>query len=179
MPLKILVYKRTHTGDPDHRRRFGINACMGSVRGFAYDAVIGVGGLSGWPKELGIAGKVTWVGRNPRKLPNPIDSRGPLVTFAPRDFRLMDEAGPRLEDVAPALAERLYGAKARFIFRALDGDAYRQAAGLVRAVLDDADFGSVRPIVPRSTARRCEPRACVKNAAAIERDCRSYFSPLF
>ena len=43
--LRILVYKRTHVGDPDVAGRFGINHCMGSVRGYHYDAVIGVGGM--------------------------------------------------------------------------------------------------------------------------------------
>jgi hypothetical protein len=165
MSLKILVYKRTHIGDPDQRRQFGINTCMGSVRGFAYDAVIGVGGFSRWPRELGIAGKVTWVGRNPRKSPNPKDSRGPLVTFALGDFRLMDEAGPQLEVVAPALAARLYGAKARFIFRALDGAAYREAVDLVRETLDGTDFDSVQDASPYIKARSCPPNACVRSYA--------------
>ncbi|WP_112487513.1 hypothetical protein [Thiomonas sp. X19] len=45
--MRILTYKRTHVGDPDEFGRFGINDCMGRVRGYRYDAVIGVGG-TGW-----------------------------------------------------------------------------------------------------------------------------------
>jgi len=29
MPTRVLVYKRTHHGDPDHYGQFGINDCMG------------------------------------------------------------------------------------------------------------------------------------------------------
>jgi len=43
--MRILIYKRTHTGDPDLKGRFGIHDCMGRVRDYDYDAVIGVGGI--------------------------------------------------------------------------------------------------------------------------------------
>jgi len=48
--MRILIYKRTHIGDPDAKCQFGNQGCMGRVRGFAFDAVIAwaesVGGLS-------------------------------------------------------------------------------------------------------------------------------------
>ena len=37
----VLIYKRTHTGDPDKNGIFGINNCMGSVRDWEFYAVIG------------------------------------------------------------------------------------------------------------------------------------------
>lgn len=43
--MRILAYKRTHTGDPDANGVFGVNDCMGRVRSLEFDAVIGVGGL--------------------------------------------------------------------------------------------------------------------------------------
>ena len=43
--MKVLVYKRTHNGDPDANGCFGAYDCMGTVRDRQYDAVIGVGGI--------------------------------------------------------------------------------------------------------------------------------------
>jgi hypothetical protein len=43
--MRTLVYKRTHNGDPDAEGRFGIHDCMGQVRSYGYEAVIGVGGV--------------------------------------------------------------------------------------------------------------------------------------
>lgn len=42
--MRTLVYKRTHNGDPDAEGRFGIHDCMGQVRGYGYEAVIGWAG---------------------------------------------------------------------------------------------------------------------------------------
>ncbi len=63
---KTLVYKRTHRGDPDDRQIFGIADCMGQVRGYNFDSVIGVGGSSPDPGHEDIAGRVTWIGLNPQ-----------------------------------------------------------------------------------------------------------------
>ena len=35
--MRILTYKRTHTGDPDPSGRFGIYDCMGHVRDYDCD----------------------------------------------------------------------------------------------------------------------------------------------
>ena len=43
--VRILIYKRTHNGDPDAKGCFGACDCMGSVRSRSFDAVIGVGGI--------------------------------------------------------------------------------------------------------------------------------------
>ena len=61
----MLIYKRTHNGDPDRFGHFGINDCMGQLRARRFDAVIGVGGIGAEPKSLGIAGKVNWIGIGP------------------------------------------------------------------------------------------------------------------
>ena len=99
--LRILIYKRTHIGDPNTKRQFGNEGCMGRVRNYTFDAVIGIGGISAMPRQQGIAGKINWVGRNPRRSTNPIDSRGSLITFAQDDFRLFEHQGPLLSEVAP------------------------------------------------------------------------------
>lgn len=113
-PLRILVYKRTHVGDPDIAGRFGINHCMGSVRNYDYDAVIGVGGMGSEPQCHGIAGRITWIGVGPqRDWDSSTDPRGPLVTF--ERFHLWDSAGPPLLALAPTLARRMYEKKARVV----------------------------------------------------------------
>jgi hypothetical protein len=38
--MRTLIYKRTHTGDPDASGCFGIFDCMGRVRALDFDAVI-------------------------------------------------------------------------------------------------------------------------------------------
>jgi hypothetical protein len=67
--MRTLIYKRTHNGDPDPETgTFGNADCMGRVRGWNFDAVIGVGGIGREPELEGIAGKVTWVGIGPHKV---------------------------------------------------------------------------------------------------------------
>src|SRR6266487_386945 len=65
--MRILVYKRTHNGDPDSNGCFGIDDCMGMVRYRPFDAVIGIGGIGSDAQANGIAGKVNWIGIGPRK----------------------------------------------------------------------------------------------------------------
>jgi hypothetical protein len=109
--MRTLVYKRTHSGDPDAFGQFGIRDCMGSVRARNYDAVIGVGGTGDEPRSFGIAEKVNWIGIGPHKSPG--SSRGPLVTFD--HFLLFGDKGPALVDLAPSLAAHIYGKNVRSI----------------------------------------------------------------
>src|SRR4051812_45820013 len=49
-PMRTLVYKRTHSGDPDPKMGvFGNHDCMGEVRAWPFDAVIGIGGVGQQP----------------------------------------------------------------------------------------------------------------------------------
>src|SRR5262249_54001126 len=67
--MRTLIYKRTHHGDPDPETgEFGCNDCMGTVRCWKFDAVIGIGGIGAEPKRYGIAGKLTWIGIGARKI---------------------------------------------------------------------------------------------------------------
>ena len=88
--MRTLIYKRTHTGDPDDKGRFGIHDCMGGVRGYAFDAVIGVGGRGSEAVASGIDRRINWVGLGAQKHPLK-DVRGPLVTFD--HFKLFVEDG--------------------------------------------------------------------------------------
>lgn len=106
--MRTLIYKRTHSGDPDPTVGvFGNHDCMGSVKGWRYDAVIGIGGIGPEPISEGIAGRLTWVGIGPHKVyNNPSKPDNPRVTFD--HFWYLGTEGPLLEDAYPALAKRLY-----------------------------------------------------------------------
>ncbi|OPY86689.1 MAG: hypothetical protein A4E71_01382 [Smithella sp. PtaU1.Bin162] len=108
---RVLIYKRTHEGDPDPAMGvFGNHCCMGTVRGWNYDAVIGVGGTRPWPQYQGIAEKLNWIGIGPRRSGG---VRRPKVAF---DHFLYDgQKGPMLLDIAPTLAQRMYRKNARLL----------------------------------------------------------------
>ena len=78
--MRTLIYKRTHHGDPDVTGQFGICDCMGSVRRWDFDAVIGVGGVGPEPRRYGLDGKVNWIGIGPHKKAA-AGKRGPIVSF--------------------------------------------------------------------------------------------------
>ena len=107
--MRTLVYKRTHSGDPDLDGRFGINDCMGTVRARKFEAVIGIGGTGPEPRRSGIAEKITWVGIGPHRFPG--TPRGPLVLFD--HFLYFGERGPSLIARAPTLAAHVYGLNVR------------------------------------------------------------------
>jgi len=102
--LNTLIYKRTHKGDPDQSGRFGVDDCMGRVRSWAFDSVIGVGGKRPDPGHEGIALKVNWVGIGSSK--SDIGKKGPLVQF--QFFVLPEEAGPELQELAPQLFHYMF-----------------------------------------------------------------------
>jgi hypothetical protein len=109
--MRILVYKRTHPGDPDRFGRFGIEDCMGRVRQREFDAVIGVGGIGAESSSHQLDGKVNWVGLGPRKFERGL--RGPVVTFD--QFVLFEADGPSFVQLAPALSWRMYSRNARVV----------------------------------------------------------------
>ena len=113
--MRVLIYKRTHTGDPDANGVFGVHDCMGRVRALKYDVVIGVGGVGSEPRREGIANKITWI----RVTPNygEIYRRGPLVTF--RHFLLFDENGPEFGSWAKETAAQFYSNRVRYVIKDL------------------------------------------------------------
>lgn len=100
--MRTLVYKRTHNGDPDEQGCFGINGCMGTVRSWPFDAVIGIGGIGDEPRREGIAGKLTWIGIGPHKTEGP----EPLVTFD--HFLYFGPRGESMRELAPVLSDHVY-----------------------------------------------------------------------
>lgn len=132
--MNILVYKRTHHGDPGEDGCFGVYDCMGAVRGRDYDAVIGVGGTGHEPQTQGIAGMVNWIGVGPHK--KYVDGkRGPEVTFDP--FVLLGGDGPDFRTIAPVLAKRMYGKNVRSVLQGLTDEEMDEALKIV-AMADDA-----------------------------------------
>lgn len=121
--MRILIYKRTHSGDPDRKSGvFGNRDCMGAVRGRRYDAVIGIGGTGPEPSREHIAAKLTWVGIGPHKDLDDLEmSRGPQVTFD--HFWYRGERGPLLEAMYPALARRMYDKNVRVLMYSLANPA--------------------------------------------------------
>lgn len=113
--MRTLIYKRTHVDDPDASGTFGAHGCMGRVRRWTFDAVIGVGGIGAEPRSHNIDGKVTWIGIGPHKAKG--DKRGPLVTFD--HFINWGPSGPSFENLAPTLAYRIYSRNVRAVMNDL------------------------------------------------------------
>jgi hypothetical protein len=133
--INILTYKRTHIGDPDKFGRFGIEDCMGQIRKFSFDAVIGIGGKSAEPRSFGIDGKINWVGIFPKKSKTIIrNSRAPIIEF--EHFILLENNGPSFESHAPRLAERMYGGR-RFLFKAYSEQEKIEAISILEWALKE------------------------------------------
>jgi hypothetical protein len=110
----VLIYKRNHTGDPneittdapDKRGIFGINTCMGRVRNWEFDAVIGVGGKRPWQGDEEIAYKINYVGLGAKKHSINRQDGHPYVIFD--HFCLFNEKGLLVKDIAPKFYKYLY-----------------------------------------------------------------------
>lgn len=167
--MRILIYKRTHTGDPDPGGCFGCSDCMGAIRHREFDAVIGVGGIGREAQANGIAGRVNWIGVGPRKVP--ADKRGPEITFD----RLLDFGtdGPGLDDLAPMLARRMYAHNTRHLMDDLGEQEYSEAMDILK-LADDAP-PSARPTATRNRngqSKRCgstRPTSGCRRATAVLR----------
>lgn len=107
--MRVLIYKRTHTGDPCKCGVFGVHDCMGRIREWNYDAVLGIGAKTA-PKTL--TGRLTWVGisrqRGDEKYKRRrMGKRGPVCNsvFTFMHFHLMNDKGPSLDRCAPCLQD--------------------------------------------------------------------------
>ena len=109
--MRILIYKRTHKHDPNPEGIFGNEDCMGRVRNWNYDAVIGIGGNAPRKQDADIKHKINWIGLEPKKVPSP-KKRGDIVVFS--HFKLYEEQGINIKDNFPNLFEYMYGSRKRF-----------------------------------------------------------------
>ncbi len=151
--MRTLIYKRTHNGDPHPETGgiFGIHECMRRVRGWPFNAVIGVGGIGREPQQEGIARKLTWVGIDPHEAGMGKDGH-PLLKFD--HFRYYGEKGPLLKDVAPALAKRIYDGRVRLIW---DSSLPEKERDEVKNILDRAKkelFSGQRKTTPLPNAEQ-------------------------
>ena len=130
---RTLIYKRTHQGDPDPVQGvFGCNGCMGRVREWNFDSVIGIGGIGPEPEEWGIDGKLNWIGLGARKGDMDQKGRGRMVSF--EHFKFFDPANaPILATIAPQLAEHMYDHNVRTLMTLTEGEAAEVEAILARA----------------------------------------------
>ena len=91
---------------------FGCEDCMGRVRGWTFDAAIGVGVKRPDRGHEGIACKITWVGTYPYPTECPpcnSPRRGPCLKF--EHFVLWDERGPDFTLHAPYLYRHMFEEK--------------------------------------------------------------------
>lgn len=155
--MRTLIYKRTHPGDPDPEGRFGIHGCMGQVRTWKFEAVIGVGGIGAEPERHGLARKVNWIGIGPRRRVG-ADERGPVVTFEhfllfPRD----GSDGPSFLELAPQLAARIYGKNVRVLMDRLDQQERDEVERVLALARDAPPSSADGPGLP-TTSEGCVPR---------------------
>jgi hypothetical protein len=150
--MRTLVYKMTHIGDPcEGTGVWGDRTCMGRVRGYEYDAVIGVGGTSA---HDGIARRLVWIGIGPRIEG---DRREPRVMF--EHFLYKGKEGPVLKDKAPDLARHMYVGGARLLLNASETER-REIENLLRmARTGRASPALSRRLHPRLQIQGC-PHAC-------------------
>lgn len=144
---RILVYKRTHHGDPDSDGCFGTFDCMGRVRDWNYDAVIGIGGVGSEARAAGLAGKVNWIGIGPQRVTSSDGLwRGSLVTFD--HFLHYGEDGDDLRSIAPKLATWMYGVNRRRVVVQVGDPTFGEALEIL----------SFAAAAPASASRRPPPR---------------------
>ena len=153
--MRTLVYKRTHHGDPDISGQFGIHDCMGRVRTWDFEAVIGVGGLGAEPISHNLDGKINWIGIGPRKQHAP-DRRGPIVTFD--HFLFFGSEGPDFLATAPKLARRMYSRNVRVLMDGVDAVERKEVAKLLALAAKAAPSPARKKVSRRSTPRLCPRR---------------------
>jgi hypothetical protein len=131
--MKVLIYKRTHKGDPDIEGIFGSQDCMGRIRNWNYDAVIGIGGNAPWKEDADIKHKINWIGLEPKKINSP-KMRGDKVVFS--HFRLYEEEGVNIKDHFPNLFKYMYGNRKRFD---MSSDLPKDVFEEVKQILDSIE----------------------------------------
>lgn len=146
--MRTLIYKRTHHGDPDATGQFGVHDCMGRVRAWDFEAVIGVGGLGPESRSNALEGKVNWIGIGPHK--RAVGKRGPIVTFD--HFIFYGSKGPDFEKLAPLLAERIYSRNVRVLMRGLSSD---EQAEVDRILARAKNAPPSSAAVPRTSLKGC------------------------
>lgn len=111
-----LIYKMTHLGDPSPDGIWGHSGkkgCMGQVRSWSYDAVIGVGGKTAKDKDDNshvISFKIIWIGINPEKN---IGSQPPRILVTFKHWRYFKGQHPDIKKECPKLYKYMFEGKIR------------------------------------------------------------------
>ncbi|MBA4743095.1 MAG: hypothetical protein H2060_10375 [Azoarcus sp.] len=166
--MRILTYKRTHTGDPDVQGRFGVYDCMGTARALCYDAVIGVGGVGPEPQSFGIDRRLTWIGLGPKRTFE-AGLRAEVVEF--EHFLLFEEQGPHLESVAPNLAKRMYEGRVRYLIDGYSEVELAEATALVKWCRShpEEQRREFVVVVERSPCSPCSPELATNSINGLAR----------
>lgn len=156
--MRVLIYKRTHPFDPNDDGVFGCEDCMGAVRRRRFDAVIGVGGIGPEAQSWKIDRRLNWVGAGAHPSDTvPVGHRGPLVTFD--RFLLLEDRGPELKSIAPALARHVYAVHRRVVMSdGLSPTIQREIEKILSLALPRRKDRLVR--VGRKLAPGCRPKGC-------------------
>lgn len=160
--MRVLVYKRTHNGDPDPNGCFGAYDCMGAVRDRNFDAVIGVGGIGPEAVRNRIDGKVNWIGIGPLKV-YVSGKRGPEITFD--HYLYYGTEGSDFKKLAPKLAERMYSNNVRSVLHGLSELELEDVIKIVELanaeppspgrVVAERRIRSIRRCAAKRLVRRC------------------------
>jgi hypothetical protein len=174
--MRILTYKRTHIGDPDQYGVFGSSDCMGQVRNFQFDAVIGIGGVGWEPQSHGIDRRLNWVGFGLIRQSGGELSRGDVVHF--EHFKLMESNGPLLTDLAPSLARRFYKKEKppRFLLDGYTEDEHAEALTIIEWASSNGRklvngqrmriptfVPNILPSEARCAPTNCRPKPCANS----------------
>ncbi|MBK1888457.1 hypothetical protein Undi14_00320 [Undibacterium sp. 14-3-2] len=101
---------------------------MGQVRGYHFDAVIGVGGIGTDPRADRIDRKINWVGINPKPTKNQVNG-APVISF--EYFILLEQDGPLLHVIAPKLARRMYENGVRILITGYSEEEKAEAVSII------------------------------------------------
>ncbi|OFJ63688.1 hypothetical protein HMPREF2858_04100 [Neisseria sp. HMSC073B07] len=170
--MKVLVYKRTHTGDPSENGVFGESDCMGAIRNWHYDAVIGIGSIHPWEGDEGISGKVTWIGINPIRIGK--NGRGDILKF--KQFVLLEEGGPDFRKLAPNLANRFYIRNARFTLSSYSDVEKKEVERVIKNIIDTYNINSETQFVltrRKSKSKNCTSYECTNHKFNKPSSCKS------
>lgn len=105
---------------------------MGRIRLLNFNAVIGVGGVGAESRTYGIDRRVNWVGVGATKQWRP---EGPWVVVTFEEFRLLEEQGPPLQELAPLLAKRMYEGRVRFLLDGYTSEEEAEAEAVIEWAL--------------------------------------------
>lgn len=156
--MVTLVYKMTHKGDPDpDLGHWGVEDCMGRVRGFRYDAVIGIGGRSWWTDQTNRAGEIIWIGIGPQQK-SVQGKRGPAVTFD--HFQYFGEGELTLREIAPKLDKAIH--KCRFKlsgFSQTEQQEIKRILELAKEAKPSASL-SAKAIQSQRGGKKCRRKPC-------------------